>query len=219
MPPHAGTWPYPVSPLLGSLPPLGGHQPLGGLDTQTPLSSPAWHRSGQQRDSTTQLSASPNLTMPNRPAQGLPARAAEPTPPAKPAVPPGIFGPEQDSRELTVPRLSPAQPPSLQGPKGTQASASSPPTSQGPCGCQPVAMAPTRTPQGCQPASACLPICCHGDQRCGDRRGWSLTPQQGCSHPPPPGLGRGPSVKPLPQAACWGCSDTAMTSLHPGQLV
>lgn len=73
-------------------------------------------------------------------------------------------------------------------------------------------------PQGLLARSACFPVCCHGDQICGDRRGWSLTLQQGClpsrvgyPHPPalplsPPGLGRGPSVKPLPQAVCWGCS-------------
>lgn len=35
-------------------------------------------------------------------------------------------------------------------------------------------------PPGLPARSACLPVCCHGDQKCGDRRGWSLTPQQGC---------------------------------------
>lgn len=173
------------------------------------------------------LRASQSLALPNQPAQGLPGCAAAPAPPDEPAVShvhptnPRIFGLEQDSRELTVPGLSPAQhpPTTTTRPKRDPGILPAAPTHpQGPRGCQPVPMAPTHTPQGCPPAPACLPVCCHGDQRCGDRRGWSLAPRQGCSYtqrgqpppslscsPLPPGLGRGPSVKPLPQAARWGC--------------
>lgn len=115
-----------------------------------------------------------------------------------------------------MPWLSTAQLPSISHRPCILTAALSDP--QGAPVCQPVCMASTRSPQGLPARSACLSVCCHGDQICGDRRGWRFTPQQGClpnkvGLPPlpalplsPPGLGRGPSMEPLPQAVCWGCS-------------
>lgn len=84
-------------------------------------------------------------------AQGLPGCVAVPTSPDKPTVClPLVFGQEQDSGELTVPRLSTAQPPSLPHRPRILTAASFHP--QGTPVCQPMPMASTRSPQGCQPA-------------------------------------------------------------------
>lgn len=135
----------PCAPLAG-----GGRGPaVAG----TPLSSPAWHRSGRQRDSPAGLSASPSPAVPNHPARWPPGHAAAPAPPAEPAVPPlhGIFG-----LELTVPPLSPVLPlPTC--PRGTQVSCHLPAPPQGPCGCQPVPRPPPAPPG--LPACSRLPPC------------------------------------------------------------
>lgn len=93
VPSCAGAQSYPT-PLLGFLPALGGHQPCGGLGTQTPLSSPA--PGTALGSSVTQLlRASQSLALPNQPAQGLPGCAAAPAPPDEPAVsrvPPPVPG-------------------------------------------------------------------------------------------------------------------------------
>lgn len=149
----------------------------------------------------------------HRLAQGLPGHAAVPTSPDKPAVCPSwVFGQGQDSRELTVPGLSIAQPPSM---SHILTAASSQP--QGAPVCQPMPMASTRSPQGCQPAlPASLSVVMVTRN--------VVTGEDGASHPSravcpeglapplpalplsPLGLGRGPSVEPLPQAVCWGGS-------------
>lgn len=128
--------------------------------------------------------------------------------------------------------------PATQGPRGTQVSHQLPPhNTQGPCRCQPVPWPPPAPPRA---ASLLLPASLSVVMVTRD----VVTDEDGASHPNravhprtgsvsstlwlpfSPGLGRRPSMKPLPQAACWGCpicSDTALASpgqqLCPRQLV
>lgn len=150
-------------------------------------------------------------------ARGLPSHAAVPASPDKPAVClPWVFGQEQDNGEFTVPWLSTAQPPSVSHRPRILTAASSHP--QGAPVCQPMPMASTRSPLGCQPAlPASLSVVMVTR--------YVVTGEDDASHPsravcparlasPPfpalssvtPGSQRGPSVEPLPQAVCWGCS-------------